>query len=66
MAKNIYTGPRTMGARRGVIKPDFSEEDLARIAASDATDNLTGQAIHEIGMEISKTDLSKFKKKVKK
>ena len=63
MSKNIYTGPRTMGARRGVIKPNFSEADLARIAASDATDNLTGQAIHEIGMEISKTDFSKFKKK---
>ena len=66
MSKNIYTGPRTMGARRGVIKPNFSEADLARIAASDATDNLTGKAIHEIGTEISKTDFSKFKKKVKK
>lgn len=63
MSKNIYTGPRTMGARRSVIKPSFSEADLARIAASDATDNLTGKAIHEIGTEISKEDFSKFKKK---
>ena len=63
MAKNIYTGPRTIGARRRVIKPSFSEADLARIAASDATDNLTGRAIHEIGTEIAKTDFSKFKKK---
>jgi hypothetical protein len=63
MANNIYTGPRTMGARRSVIKPSFSEADLARIAASDATDNLMGRAIHEIGTEIAKTDFSKFKKK---
>jgi hypothetical protein len=63
MSKNIHTGPRTMGARRSVIKPSFSEADLARIAASDATDNLTGKAIHEIGTEIAKTDFSKFKKK---
>ena len=63
MAKNIYTGPRTMGARRRIIKPSFSEEDLARIAASNATDNLTGRAIHEAGMEIAKEDFSKFKKK---
>ena len=45
------------------LKPSFSEADLARIAASDATDNLTGRAIHEIGTEIAKTDFSNFKKK---
>lgn len=66
MSKNIYTGPRTIGARRRTVKPSFSEADLARIAASDATDNLTGKAIHEIGTEIAKTDFSKFKKKAKK
>ena len=63
MAKSIYTGPRTIGARRRTVKPSFSEADLARIAASDTTDNLTGRAIHEIGTEIAKTDFSKFKKK---
>lgn len=62
MAKNIHTGPRKLGRARNPVRTNFTEADLARIAANDAADNLTGRAIHEIGTEISKTDFTKFKK----
>ncbi len=63
MAKNIHTGPRKLGRARNPVRTNFTEADLARISASDAADNLTGRAIHEIGTEIAKTDFQKFKPK---
>ena len=64
MAKNVYTGPRSFGARRKIVRTNFSENDLARISASDATQDLTGRAIHEIGMNIAGEKIGgKFKKK---
>jgi len=63
---SAYTGPRSLkgGAKIGTV--EFSEQDLARISRSDATDNLTGRAVYELGdLAVQAAEEKKKKKKGK-